>query len=76
MLQESIDTTDVECLDSESENGSIPACGVDIIDEILAISNAYNASSSQSSRDEKNGTEMIKCFNNQARLLRNTNITE
>ena len=56
MLQESIDTTDVKCLDSESENGSIPACGVDIIDEILAISDTYNASSSQSSRDEKNVT--------------------
>ena len=25
-------------------------------------------------RDEHNGTEIIKCFENQARLLRNTNI--
>ena len=36
MLQESVDTTDVECLDSSSEsaNTSTPACRVDIIDEI------------------------------------------
>ena len=37
MLQESVDTTDVECpgSSSESENGSTPACEVDIIDEML-----------------------------------------
>ena len=76
MLQESVDTTDVEFLDSfsEYENGSTPACGVDIIDEILAGSDACNASSSQLPRDEVNVTEMIKCFNHP--LLRNTNIFE
>ena len=48
MLQESDDTTDVECLgsSSESQNGSTPACGLDIINEILATSDACNASSS------------------------------
>ena len=56
------------------ENGCTPACEVDIIDEILAIWHACNASSSQSSWDEHNVTEMIKCFNNQARFLRSTNI--
>ena len=48
MLQESVDTTDVECLDSssESENGFTPACGVNIVDKILASLDACNASSS------------------------------
>ena len=75
MLQESVHTTDVECLDSSSEyeNGSFLACGVDIIDEILATSNACNASSSISLRGEQNVTEMIKWFNNKARLFGNTN---
>ena len=47
MLQESVDTTDVECLDSssESENGFTSACLVDI-DEILATLDACNVSSS------------------------------
>ena len=78
MLQELVGTTDVECLESasESENVSTSACGVDIIDEILATSNACNASSSQSPRDEQNVTEIIKCFSNQARLLSNINIFE
>ena len=49
MLQESVDTNDVEYLDlsSEFENGSTPTCGVDIIDKILATSDACNASSSR-----------------------------
>ena len=53
--------TDIKCLGSspESENGSILACGVDIIDEKLATLDAGNASSSQSPRDEKNVTEML-----------------
>ena len=40
MLQESVDTTDVECLDSSSysPNGSTSAYGVDNINEILATS--------------------------------------
>ena len=61
MLHESVDTTDVECLDSstESENGSTPLCGITIIDGILATSDAYNASLSQLPRDEQNVTEMI-----------------
>ena len=58
---------------SESKNGTTPACRVDIIDEIPATSNACNASSSQSPRGEQNVTDMIEYFNNQARLLRNTN---
>ena len=53
-----------------------PTCGVDIIDKILATSDACNASSSQSLWDEQNVTEMIECFNNQARLLGNINIFE
>ena len=78
MLQESVDTTDVECLDSssKSENRSTPACEVDIIDELLALLDACNASSSQSPRNEQNVTETINCFNNQVRLLRNINILE
>ena len=53
MLLESVYTTDVECLDSSSEceYGSTPVCGIDIIDEILATSDACNASLSQISRD-------------------------
>ena len=72
-LHESVDTTDVECLGSSSvsENGFTPPCGFDIIDEILAALDACNAISSQSPRDMRNVIEMIKCFNNQARLLRN-----
>ena len=66
MLQESVYTTDVECLDlsAGSENGSTPAsgCGVDIIDEMLVTSDACNASSSESPRDEQNVNEMIECF--------------
>ena len=78
ILLESVDTSDAECLDSssESENGSTPACGISIIDEILATSDAYNASSSQSPRDEQNITEMTKSFHSQSRLHRNTNIFE
>ena len=78
MLQESFDTTDIECLDLslESESGSTPACEVDIIDEILAISEVCNASSSQSTRNEQNATEMIRCFNIQAGILRNINVFE
>ena len=78
MLQEPVDTTDVECLNlsSEFKNGSTPPCGIDIIDEIFVTSDACNASSSQSSRDEQNVTETIKCFNSQARILRNTDILE
>ena len=34
------------------------------------------ACSSQLRQDEQNVTEMIKCFNNQAHLLRNTKIFE
>ena len=47
---ESVDTTDEECLHSfsESENGSPPACWVDVIDEIVATLDACNANSSQS----------------------------
>ena len=64
MLQELVDTIDIECLDSSSEsgNGSTPASahGVDVIDEILATSDACNVSSSQSPRDKQNVTEMIK----------------
>ena len=76
MLQESVDTADVECRHSspESENGSTSACKVDIIDEKLATSNACNASPLQSPRNERNVTEMIKCYSNQVRLLRNTNL--
>ena len=75
--QESVETTDVKCLDSSSEfeNGSIPAW-VDIIDEIPTTSDACNASSSQEPRDEQNVTQMIKCFNSQACLLKYTNIFE
>ena len=78
MLRESVDTIDVESLEScsESENGSAPTYGVDIINEILSTSDACNASSSQSPRSEQNVTEMIKCFNNQAHLFRTTNILE
>ena len=77
MLHESTDPTDVEYLDSSSESKSGSAkCGADIIDEILATSDACNASSSQSPRDEQIVTETIKCFHDQARLLRNTNIFE
>ena len=67
MLQESVDTTDVECLNSssESEIGSTPARGVNIIDKMLATSDPCNASSSQSPKEEQNVTKMIKCFNNQ-----------
>ena len=48
MLLKSVDTTDVECLDSssESENGCTPACRVDIIDDILVTSDVCSASSS------------------------------
>ena len=61
MLQESVHTTKVECLASfsESENGSAPTCEVDIIDAILATSDACNARSSQSPRLEQKVTEMI-----------------
>ena len=78
MLQGSVDTTNVECIDSssESKSGSTSARGADIIDEILTTLDACNASSSQSSRNKQNVTEMIKCFNNQVRLLGNTNIFE
>ena len=69
MLLESVYTTDIEC-----ENGSTSACGVDDIDEIFAPADACNGNSSQSPRDEQNETEMIKCFNNEARLLTNTNL--
>ena len=60
MLPGSVDTTDVECLDSSSgsKNGSTPAYGVDIIDEILATSDKCNDSLSQSPRNERNVTEM------------------
>ena len=78
MMQESVDTTDVECLDpsSESENGSTSACGIDIVDEIHANSHSCNAISSQLPRDQQNVTETIKCFNNQACLIRNIYIFE
>ena len=78
MLQKSVETTDVECLDSslESERGFTPACRVDIIDEIFPTLDTCNASSSQSPQDEQNSTEIIKCFNNQACLHRKTNISE
>ena len=58
MLLESVGTTQVKCPDSssESENGSTPACGFDIVDEILATSDTCNASSTQSPRDEQNVT--------------------
>ena len=77
MLQLSVDTTYVEYLDSfsESKSGFTPACGVDIFDEILATSDACNASSLQSAQNDQNVIEMIK-FRNQARLLRCTNIFE
>ena len=39
-------------------------------------SGACNASSSQSPQDERNVTDMIKYFNYQSPLLRNTNIFE
>ena len=58
----------------ESENGSTLACGVDVIDEILATSDACNACSSQSPREEQNVVGVIKCFNNQVRLFKNFNI--
>ena len=76
MLQESVDTIDLKCLDSFSEckNGFTPAFGVGIINDILTTFNPCNPSSSQSPRDEQNVTEMIKCFNNRAHLLWNTNI--
>ena len=78
MLQKSIGTTDVECLDSslESENGSTPACWVDIIDEVLATLDTCNTSLSQSLRDKQKVTEMIKCSNNHACPTRNTNMFE
>ena len=77
-LKESVDTTDVQLLDSssKSENGFTRACEVDIIDEILATSYACNASSSQSPREEQNVTKIIKCFSNQTRLFWNSNIFE
>ena len=54
ILQESLDTIDIECFNSfsKSEHGSTTECGVDIINQILATVNACNASSSQSPRDE------------------------
>ena len=77
MLQGSVDTTDVEVDSfSESENRSTLECGDVVIDEILATLDACTASSSQSPQDEQNVTGMIKCFNNPAGLLRNTNIFE
>ena len=74
MLQESFDTIDVEFPDSssESEIGSIPSCWLNIIDEILATLDACDARSSRSPQDERNVTEMIKCFNNQAYPFKNT----
>ena len=47
-LQKSVDTTDIECLNSfsESENKSTSACGVDIFNEILSTSDAFSAISS------------------------------
>ena len=59
MPQKSIDTTKTEGLPSfsESENGSTPAYGFDIIDEMLATADASNVSSLQSLQ---NVTEMIK----------------
>ena len=49
MLQESVDTTDVECQDSssESENESTPAWRVAIIDEILTTWDAFHVSLTQ-----------------------------
>ena len=50
MLRVPVDTNDVERLysssKSENKSTSASACGVDIIDEILATSVACNASSS------------------------------
>ena len=45
MLQESVNATDLECLDSPSnlKMNSTPACGADTIVKILATSNACNA---------------------------------
>ena len=64
MRQESVDTTDVERLDSslESENESTSEWGVNITDEILATLDTCNASSSQSPLDEQNVTEMITVY--------------
>ena len=78
MLQDSVDTTDVECLDSslDSKNGSITACGVEIVDEIITTSDGCNANLSQSPWVEQNETEMVKYFNNQTSLLKSTNIFE
>ena len=66
--------TNLGCLNSSSEleNGFAPACRVDI-DETYTTLDACNASSSQ---DEQNVTEIIKGYNNQASLLRNTNTSE
>ena len=77
MLLVSVDTTNVECLDSssESENESISAYAVDILNEILTTLGACGASLSPP-RNEQNVIEMIKCFNNQARLLRIINTFE
>ena len=72
------DTPDIEFLDSssESESGSTPTRGIDIIEEILVTSNAHNAKSSTLPPNERNVRQMVQRFNNQARLPRSTNVFE
>ena len=71
LLQQSANTSSTgHVSSSESENGL--TCDDDIIEEILATSDACSAS--ESSREEKEVEDMIKLFDNHNRLQKNTNI--
>ena len=59
---------DIQKKASDSESGSTSTPGIDIIQEMLVISDAHNARSSTLSPNEQNVREMVKHFNNQAHL--------
>jgi len=77
VLQESAGSPDMIEISSESGNES-NASGGDIIEEILASSDACSANTSQSSstRHEQNVIEMINSFKNQARLRKDADVFE